>query len=186
MDYSYDDAVQSMDQVGVGRYEGLTPNGDEFVLHVHNGVTRFENKTTNLSASKQSPDLSPADTGFQDLIGELFSRTEEMDEEREAAAMDEVQNIMAECFGFGIAMDAIADLRDAAPQDWAEGHEHGFTDTVVREALMSHFSTMLMGMPVPTSGEAQALNFDTDVFFHTAKVAHDEQYGEQPLPYWMS
>lgn len=107
------------------------------------------------------------------------------EEVAETRAMDEVQAIMGECFGFPVSMDAVADLRDSGEANWDEGLKWGFADTVVREALMSDFTTMLIEQPTPTYGEAREQNLDPEAFFVAVKVAHDEKYGEQPKPHWM-
>lgn len=112
--------------------------------------------------------------------------TEAFEEEvREARAMDEVRDLMAECFGFGVSLEAVADLRDSAEDAWEEGHKWGFEDTVVREELMSALSKLLVGKPAPTYGEVREQGLDSDAYFASLAAAHNTRYGVAPKPHWL-
>lgn len=107
------------------------------------------------------------------------------EEAREVRAMDEVQALLGQCFGFPVAMEAVADLRDANEPLWDEGLTEGFLATAVREALMGELSLLLVGRSVPTYGEARSESVEPDDFLLAVQLAHDSRYGEQAKPHWM-
>lgn len=188
---TYDDVVAQATrtvEADLTLYEGVLTTGDAFTLRYRGGVAAFRNETVKLNVLR--PLLTgPAELSwdqFKPLVIDLFEEADLLEEAREAQAIDLVRDLMSECFGFPVAQEAIEDLRDAAPEDWNEGHEHGFQDTVVREALMSEFSKLTIGIPSFTYGEARDKNVDMDAYFETVRATHDGKYGEQPLPTWMT